>query len=148
MANRRSLGDALALTPDKLAFIQGAPAKPALVVAEPVIENPVKVEPVIAVEVPDVEEGREEPRGPRPTSRNQNRRSSARKTDNRPSESDMQMLGMANLLVPLTTRLQPSTAAALKRAGLEQKLRGQNPATVQEIVEIAVSEWLEQNSFL
>ena len=64
------------------------------------------------------------------------------------SESDMQMLGMANLLVPLTTRLQPSTAAALKRAGLEQKLRGQNPATVQEIVEIAVSEWLEQNSFL
>ncbi len=148
MANRRSLGDALALTPDKVAFIQGATAKAATVVAEPVVEIPVKAEPVAAFEVQEVEEGREEPRVHRSTSRTQSRRSSGRRTDNRPTESDMQMLGMANLLVPLTTRLQPSTAAALKRAGLEQKLRGQNPATVQEIVEIAVSEWLEQNSFL
>ena len=148
MANRRSLGDALALTPDKVAFIQGATAKAATVVAEPVVEIPVKAEPVVAIEVQEVDEGREEPRIHRSTSRTQNRRSSGRRTDNRPTESDIQMLGMANLLVPLTTRLQPSTAAALKRAGLEQKLRGQNPATVQEIVEIAVSEWLEQNNFL
>ena len=149
MANRRSLGDALALTPDKVAFIQGATAKAATVVAEPVVEIPVEAaEPVVAVAVQDVEEGREEPRVFRSSNRTQNRRASGRRTDNRPTESDMQMLGMANLLVPLTTRLQPSTAAALKRAVLEQKLRGQNPATVQEIVEIAVSEWLEQNRFL
>ena len=96
----------------------------------------------------EAEEGREEPMVLRATNRPQNRRNSGRKTDNRPTESDIQMPGMANLLIPLTTRLQPSTAAALKRAGLEQKLRGQNPAAVQEIVEIAVSEWLEQNHFL
>ena len=148
MANRRSLGDALALTPDKLAFIQGATAQAATVVAEPVIEVPDTMEPIVAAAEQQREEGREEPRVLRASSRPHNRRSVRPKSDNRPTDSDMQMLGMANLLVPLTTRLQPSTAAALKRAGLEQKLRGQNPSTVQEIVEIAVSEWLEQNHFL
>jgi hypothetical protein len=51
-------------------------------------------------------------------------------------------------LVPLTTRLQPSTAAALKRAGLEQKLRGEQPATVQEIAEEAIQEWLRDNGYM
>ena len=63
MANRRSLGDALALTPDKVAFIHGATAKAATVVAEPVIEIPVKAEPVVAVQVQDVEEGEERTKG-------------------------------------------------------------------------------------
>lgn len=58
------------------------------------------------------------------------------------------MLGIANLLVPLTTRLQPTTAAALKRAGLEQKLRGQSPGTVQEIAEEAIQSWLRDYGYL
>jgi len=58
------------------------------------------------------------------------------------------MLGIANLLVPLTTRLQPTTAAALKRAGLEQKLRGESPATVQEIAEEAIQDWLRGSGYL
>jgi hypothetical protein len=58
------------------------------------------------------------------------------------------MLGMANLLVPLTTRLSPSTAAALKRAGLEQKLYGREPGTVQEIAEDAIRSWLATEGYL
>lgn len=56
--------------------------------------------------------------------------------------------GMANLLVPLTTRLSPSTAAALKRAGLEQKLYGRQPGTVQEIAEEAIAAWLKDSGYL
>lgn len=45
-------------------------------------------------------------------------------------------------LVTLTTRLRASTAEALRRAYLEQKLRRRQPATQQEIVEEALVEWL------
>ncbi len=55
---------------------------------------------------------------------------------------------MTNLLVPLTTRLSPSTAAALKRAGLEQKLYGRQPGTVQEIAEDAIRAWLTSEGYL
>jgi hypothetical protein len=58
------------------------------------------------------------------------------------------MMSTANLLVPLTTRLSPSTAAALKRAGLEQKLYGRQPGTVQEIAEEAIVEWLREQGYL
>jgi len=52
------------------------------------------------------------------------------------------------VLVPLTTRLQPKTADALRRAYLEQKLRRQQPATQQEIVEAALVEWLNSHGYL
>jgi hypothetical protein len=58
------------------------------------------------------------------------------------------MAGMVNLLVPLTTRLTPVTASALKRAGLEQKLYGRKPSTVQEIAEEAIKSWLESEGYL
>lgn len=150
MANRRSLGDALTMTPDKMAFIQGAPAQPAA-------ETPISL---VAAPVPDsfpedVEERGEElsesltsfrPESP---SRQQHRRSRGRSSrpEREPQDNSL-LLGMANLLVPLTTRLQPATAAALKRAGLEQRLRGAQPATVQQIVEIAVAEWLQEHDYL
>jgi hypothetical protein len=44
--------------------------------------------------------------------------------------------------------LSPSTAAALKRAGLEQKLYGRQPGTVQEIAEAAIRSWLEDEGYL
>lgn len=150
MANRRSLGDALSMTPDKMAFIQGAPAQPAAEKPISIVTAPVPVSPS--------EEGEE--RGEEPTeslssprsdslSRPQNRRSRGRSSrQERDPPDDSLLLGMANLLVPLTTRLQPATAAALKRAGLEQRLRGAQPATVQQIVEIAVAEWLQQHEYL
>ena len=58
------------------------------------------------------------------------------------------MAGMVNLLVPLTTRLTPVVATALKRAGLEQKLYGRKPSTVQEIAEEAIKSWLESEGYL
>ncbi len=56
--------------------------------------------------------------------------------------------GLNNLLVPIATRLRPATAAALKRAGLEQKLNGQEPSSLQEIIELAIQRWLRDNRFL
>lgn len=51
------------------------------------------------------------------------------------------------LLVPLTTRLQPKTAHLLRRAILQQRLECRLPATVQEIIEVAVSRWLRDHGF-
>lgn len=150
MANRRSLGDALTMTPDKMAFIQGTPAQPAAEKPISIVTTPAPVSPS--------EEGEE--RGEEPTesftsprsdapSRPKSRRFRGRssRTEREPQDNSL-LLGMANLLVPLTTRLQPATAAALKRAGLEQRLRGAQPATVQQIVEIAVAEWLQEHEYL
>jgi hypothetical protein len=139
MAERRSL--AMSLTPEKMAFIHGAPVAP---VASPEPVRAAAEVPVTSTEPPPAAAERsaeqEEPR----TTRRRARRAT------RPSiqESMQAYPGLANLLVPLTTRLQPSTAAALKRAGLEQKLRGEQPATVQEIAEEAIQEWLRDNGYL
>jgi hypothetical protein len=48
------------------------------------------------------------------------------------------------VLVPLTTRLTLETADALRRAGLENRIHGLAPATVQEIVEEAITQWLDR----
>jgi hypothetical protein len=136
MANtRRSLGAALAMTPDKLSFIQGATAPS----QQPVVASP-KVEAQIVA--PSTEE---EPKQIEPAKdvievvRPQHSRSQRRAARERQSQefNDDAMLGMANLLVPLTTRLQPKTAAALKRAGLEQRLRGRKPSTLKEHFSLA-----------
>ena len=147
MANaRRSLGDALAMTPDKLAFIQGAnaaqEAKPTQTVELP---KPISAteEPIALTEV--IEAERREVQSERPAARSPRRQSRER---DQSEFNDEAMLSMANLLVPLTTRLQPRTAAALKRAGLEQKLRGRKPSTVQEIAEEAIQLWLRNSGYL
>jgi hypothetical protein len=51
-------------------------------------------------------------------------------------------------LVPLTTRLQPDTAEALRRVHLENKLKRIQPDSQQAIVEHALREWLMRNGFL
>lgn len=133
MAERRSL--AMSLTPEKRAFISGAsvPSSP--------IPEPIQIAdeaPVVSTEPPPAVTDRvakqEEPRATR-------RR--ARRATSLHAYPDL-----ANLLVPLTTRLQPSTSVALRRAGLEQKLRGEQPATVQEIAEEAIQDWLRDNGYL
>ena len=55
---------------------------------------------------------------------------------------------LGEVLVPLTTRIRPETANALRRAYLEQKLAHRTPATQQEIIEAALTTWLQQNGFL
>lgn len=137
MAERRSLGQAI-LSPDKLAFIQsGLPPEP-----------PAKTSSVVSAvpETSEEDETAESSSEParRPTSRSRGPRRA------KPVEPSLQpdYFGLANVLVPLTTRLRPTTAAALKRAGLEQRLRGQEPATVQEIAEEAITEWLREAGYL
>lgn len=141
-SGRRSLNAALAMTPDAMAFIKGAEA--------PVVEvTPVpKTEPTPVVQAAQPQISPPEPiASPQPQSaRTKPNRRAKRFVDS--EFEDSSMMGMANLLVPLTTRLQPKTAMALKRAGLEQKLRGRKPSTVQEIVEEAVQQWLEDTGYL
>lgn len=131
MADRRSISDALALTPDKLAFIhadKSVAAKPAR--KDDPIDEPID-EPVEA----EVGEGTKLVQPARRTRRP------------RAAEAQQPTL-LPHLLVPLTTRLHPDTAQALRRAYLEQKLRGQQPATQQEIVEEALHDWLRRHGFL
>ncbi len=141
MAERRSLGAALDLSPEKRAFIQGGPVPPKSAPVAPKIEPP-RVEAAaetLGEPTPPQVERAEQPA----------RRSRSRRQMRAPlPRGDEFMLGIANLLVPLTTRLQPTTAAALKRAGLEQKLRGQSPGTVQEIAEEAIQSWLRDYGYL
>jgi len=72
-------------------------------------------------------------------------RKSAREGDLHPAEDRPSLLG--EVRVPLTTRLQPATADALRRANLEQRLKRLRPATQQEIVEMAVHDWLQRNGY-
>ena len=51
-------------------------------------------------------------------------------------------------LIPVTVRLRPEVAAALKRASLERQLSGAEPNTQQEIVEQALKPWLEKEGVL
>ncbi len=152
MNSRRSLTDALHLNAEKLAFINGD-SRDAL------ITEPIHLQ---AVDLGDESETKPITRPTLPTSdtampitatqvrsrKRVTKPSNASLATSKSPPTDAVGMTLANVLIPLTTRLHPDTALALKRASLEQRLRGFSPATVQEIVEIAVSEWLEQNSFL
>jgi hypothetical protein len=50
--------------------------------------------------------------------------------------------------VPLTTRVRPELANALKRASLERQLAGQLPNSVQDILEQALEPWLRDQGYL
>lgn len=129
MADRRSIADALSLTPDKVDFIRGE-RKPAVKPSAPA--------PQLADQPPaEVGEGTETRQSPIRRARRV-----------REIQPDQGTTLLPDLLVPLTTRLQPDTAHALRRAYLEQKLRGQKPVTQQEIVEEALSDWLRRHSYV
>lgn len=48
-------------------------------------------------------------------------------------------------LIPITVRLRPEIAGALKRASLERQLAGAEFFSQQEIVERALAAWLHEN---
>lgn len=52
-----------------------------------------------------------------------------------------QMMGR----VPVTTRCRPEIASALKKAALNRQLAGIEPYHVQDIMEIAIEQWLSNN---
>ena len=51
-------------------------------------------------------------------------------------------------LIPITVRLRPEIAGALKRASLERQLAGAEFFSQQEIVERALAAWLTENGHL
>ena len=51
-------------------------------------------------------------------------------------------------LIPVTIRLRPEIAGALKRASLERQLNGEDTFTQQEIVESALEPWLEAEGYI
>lgn len=127
------MGDAMSLTPEKVAFIKGSPAKE---LSQPPEKKPAPVEKSIELETPAVETNHESPRSQRRRGRG---RSSAQQ---QPNEI------LDQILVPVTIRLQHRTAQALKRAHLEQRLSHAKPDTQQEIVEAALFDWLSKAGFL
>jgi hypothetical protein len=163
-AKRRSLNAAMDISPAAAAFIRGGVEAAPASATKPVEIDPVEsskpitiesavVQPQSSVVSPIQNEDRkisdpieletvvESPSNDRKRGRSRSRGGDA-------PRQESALYGMANLLVPLTTRLSPSTATALKRAGLEQKLYGRNPSTVQEIAEIAIQNWLQENGYV
>lgn len=152
MTQRRSLTDALELTPEKVAFINGSPgdrttpavapdSSPSIVPAMEKVQETVPAEgsnPTINIALEPARRQR------RPNSATAH----STATINKSPENHGAGMTLGNVLVPLTTRLRPETALALKRASLEQRLRGLSPATVQEIVAQSVTRWLQSQGYL
>ena len=55
---------------------------------------------------------------------------------------------LATLLVPVTVRLRPEIASALKQASLQRQLNGVETYTQQDIVEEALLPWLQAEGLL
>jgi hypothetical protein len=51
-------------------------------------------------------------------------------------------------LIPITVRLRPEIAGALKRASLERQLAGEDVYTQQDLVEQALEPWLREEGYL
>ena len=149
MSERRSLSNAFRQTPEvklderALAFITGGvPGKGA--------ETP-KVKDVVMTPSP-----KEEAKAPAEPEKalaevevapSDQRESPVRRSRTRASVPTPQPMN-AKVYISVTTRLEQGTANALRRAYLEQKLKGALPATQQEIIEIALQAWLRDNDYL
>ena len=134
MKTRRNLANAMTLTPEKAAFIAGRAAKISADSAAPIAPDE---EPATAKQTPADNFGG----------------SSRGKTSSKLRKGGGASVAAHNsfvgeLLVPLTTRIQPATANALRRAFLEQKLSHAKPDTQRDIVEEALTAWLSRNGFL
>jgi hypothetical protein len=51
-------------------------------------------------------------------------------------------------LIPVTVRLRPELAGALKRASLQRQLAGEPIFTQQDLVELALEPWLRRQGYL
>ena len=143
MSERRTLHDALALDETKAAFIESGTSRP--------MDDSATQQPTQA---PTTQEpSANEPCKPRTDSRL--KRPPARpfhgdRTKTRPRKSIAASPTPQRLTTPvvsITTRYHEQTAEALRRASLERKLAGKHPSTQQEMVESAVSTWLEKNGY-
>lgn len=131
---RRGLSEALDLTPEKVAFIR----------QERTVGSEVAPDATNPDQLEHRGEGtKAEVASPAPVTSQRTAQALPEKA------ASSRPVGPHNLaLVPLTTRLQPATAAALRRAYLERKINGEAQATQQEIVEEALQDWLRSTGFL
>jgi hypothetical protein len=129
MVERRTLGDALTMSPEKLAFIKGdESAAKSSRPTDPVART---IE-LASTGVNDADKA--EPSATRNAARRQRQRSEAVM----PNAIEV----LDDLLVPLTTRLPHRLVQSLRRMCLEQRLRHAKPDSIQEIVETAIESWL------
>lgn len=140
MGKRRGLSEALDLSTEKLAFIHQNNAPPTGNESTAVASHTNPQTPNSTVQTAGA---------PRLSRESQPIDAGPPQPDSTQMARKPHKIGPHNLaLVPLTTRLQPETAAALRRAYLERKLAGADHATQQEIVEEAIHRWLRAEGFL
>ena len=128
MVERRSLGEALLNSPEKIAFIHGdesPPSKPPDKRGRKPAAKTVDIS--LPAEAADVQSTR------------QRRRTPERDFDV-PNANEL----LNELLVPLTTRLPHRLIQSLRRLCLEQQLRHAKPDSIQEIIEAALEDWLSK----
>jgi hypothetical protein len=122
------------MTPAKAAFISGKPVEAAKEAIR-IVPEKAKLEPI---EVPNDGDGEESPKAA----------PAQRKRKGEGTSIDAHNSFVGELLVSLTTRIQPRTANALRRAHLEQELRHAKPDTQQDIIEEALAAWLTRHGYL
>lgn len=130
MVERRTLGDALTMSPEKLAFIKGDES--ATKSSRSNTNEVVRTIDLASTEAHDA--NKTEP----PQTRMAARRPRPRSEGALPNASEV----LDDLLVPLTTRLPHRLVQSLRRMCLEQRLRHAKPDSIQEIVEVAIDSWL------
>ncbi len=135
---RRTLSNAISMSDEVQAFIGGGAAKAPT--PRPKRTPELAAPKAEAGALPDNAAEAEQPHSSGAVARPPARR----KREEAPVAAEPAFHG--ELLVPLTTRIRPATANALRRALLEQKLRHAKPATQQEIVEEALAAWLEKQA--
>ena len=124
------------MSPEKLAFIKQGTV--GAIHAEPLPQP--ETSKTIELQRPDPDESFRMPRVK--SSRPQSRVRVSRDEQAHASEI------LDQVLIPVTIRLPHRTTQALRRAYLEQRLKHSKPDTQQEIVEIALVEWLLSHGFL
>jgi hypothetical protein len=134
MAERRSLSEALSLSPEKLAFIQGSDGSSGSGPPRRKRKADTKTIELGPPDEPDEGEAVGDVAAPRP------RRQRQRSAESAPSVDEV----LDGVLVPLTTRLPHRLVQSLRRICLEQKLKHAKPDSIQEVVETALVEWLSK----
>lgn len=138
MAERRPLATPFASSPDAdpetiRSFVKQEPREPAPV-AEPAAERPQQAVRVVQPSERSV---------PEPRSVAESRMSPLSRTKKKRVSSIAPVAP-----VPVTVRLKPEIAGALKRASLERQLAGEELFTQQDIVENLLEPWLHDQGYL
>jgi hypothetical protein len=130
MPSRRSLSDALTLTPEQAAFIDHGPR------CDRGGKSPASP--------PETPESDTKSWPTKPAAKH----SPKRATQKPPAKEDPSAQALDQTLVPLTTRIRRKTLRLLTEAHLRQKLDGRRPSTLQDIIEDALEGWLRSNKYL